>query len=53
MICEEETYVDLIKLVPLPNPLVFYFESRFSFMGKEQNDSRGIQSKKHEQTVQN
>jgi hypothetical protein len=52
MICEEETYVDLIKLVPLPNPLVFYFESRFSFLSQK-NDWSGIQNKKQSQTVQN
>ncbi len=28
MICEEEVYVDLVKIVPLPNPLAFYIEKR-------------------------
>ena len=53
MICEEETYVDLIKLVPLPNPLVFYFESRFNYLSQNQNDSSCIQNKKQDQNVQN
>ena len=53
MICEEETYVDLIKLVPLPNPLVFYFETRFNFLSENQTNLSWIDNKKHVQTVQN
>jgi hypothetical protein len=36
MISEEETYIDLVKLVPLPNPLVFYIENRFNFLGEDE-----------------
>ena len=42
MICEEETYIDLVKLVPLPNPLVFYLENRFNFLRQDDKDSESL-----------
>lgn len=43
MICEEETYVDLVKLVPLPNPIAFYIENRFHFLGQNWKGPESIE----------
>lgn len=45
IIKEDEVSVDLVRVLPLPNPIVFYVEERFGWFGRKDEGKTEIEEK--------